>query len=432
MRAYYPRFSYLHEYLPAVYREDSRSASFLDRFLANVEGLYTVLEGQIELAEVLLDSRTAPAEYLEWLAGWFGAMMDPSWNDRRRRLFLDFAELLFRWRGTQIGMRAAIRLAIDPCPDATIFDELLKGRSATLGTMGGRSVRIAEDFLARSNPGVAIGDPTAPKTLALTAADEPWTPLQGAAPLHRRFREFLRFNYRDKGDDSAILSHLNSHWGRDYPSVEAIVFPPLLPGEETFARDWLIFTRDAIGFTYAAVDSSDTAAYQEFLARRYRQIDRLNEAYLLAGTQPYESFGAIAPPESLPDSDKPLADWIEFVSLVLPIKRNAYRFSVLVPTELHESYYERLRRMAQVEGIVAREKPAHTDFEVKLYWAMFQIGSARLGLDTSIGEGSRYVALVLGSNYLGQSYLSESHPWGVDGRTVIGRDRIFNNRPMRE
>ncbi len=47
LRAYYPRFSYLERYLPAVYREDSSSASFLDRFLANLEGFYTAIEDKI-------------------------------------------------------------------------------------------------------------------------------------------------------------------------------------------------------------------------------------------------------------------------------------------------------------------------------------------------------------------------------------------------
>src|SRR5205814_8561541 len=59
MRIYYPRFSYLEHYLPAVYREDSQSASFLDRFLANLEGLYTTLEDKIAAVQMLFDPRSA-------------------------------------------------------------------------------------------------------------------------------------------------------------------------------------------------------------------------------------------------------------------------------------------------------------------------------------------------------------------------------------
>ena len=48
LRIYYPRFSYLTHYLPAVYREDATSASFLDRFLANLEGTNTAIEDRID------------------------------------------------------------------------------------------------------------------------------------------------------------------------------------------------------------------------------------------------------------------------------------------------------------------------------------------------------------------------------------------------
>ena len=54
LRIYYPRFSYLTRYLPGVYQEDAVSASFLDRFLANVEGTNTAIEDRIAGREVTL------------------------------------------------------------------------------------------------------------------------------------------------------------------------------------------------------------------------------------------------------------------------------------------------------------------------------------------------------------------------------------------
>src|SRR5439155_20543125 len=70
LRAYYPRFSYLERYLPKVYRDDPDSASFLDRFLANLEGMQTGIEDRMATAQALFDPRTAPADTLEWLIGW--------------------------------------------------------------------------------------------------------------------------------------------------------------------------------------------------------------------------------------------------------------------------------------------------------------------------------------------------------------------------
>ena len=86
LRAYYPRFSYLNHYLPAVYREDDESAWFLDRFLANVEGTYTAIEDRIAAAQMLFDTRAAPSDALDWLAAWFGVALDPAWEDERKRI----------------------------------------------------------------------------------------------------------------------------------------------------------------------------------------------------------------------------------------------------------------------------------------------------------------------------------------------------------
>ena len=113
---HYPRFSYLQEYLPDIYREDRESASFLDRYLANVEGMYTTLEGRIADVQRLVDPKTIDAEYLPWLASWVGAVVEPDWEPARKRLFVRYAARMFTRRGTPRGLIEAIRLATHPCP----------------------------------------------------------------------------------------------------------------------------------------------------------------------------------------------------------------------------------------------------------------------------------------------------------------------------
>jgi len=252
LRAHYPRFSYL-TYLPAVYREDNTSASFLDRFLANFEGMLTELEGRVESAQALFDYASAPPEALMWLAGWLGALLDDHWEEWRRRFFLANAAELYRRRGTRRGLLAAVRLALDRCPTDSLFDDDDEG-----------------------------------------------------AP----------FGYR--------------------------------------------------------------------LSEAFRQGDA-------AG---------------------------------------AHRFTLLAPIDLAASPVDRLSVRESVAAVVERERPAHAAFDVQLYWALFRVGSARVGRDTALGEGSRLSALIIGAGYVGQSLVGEDHPWNVRDRRVVGRDRTGFPPPL--
>jgi phage tail-like protein len=124
LRAYYPRFSYVKKYLPAAYREEQESAGFLERFLANMEGFYSDLEGKIAGAGLLFDPRSAPADTLDWLAAWMGLVLDPLWSkieqNDRRRLLIRFAGRLYERRGTSEGLRFALLLLLDPCLEDTL------------------------------------------------------------------------------------------------------------------------------------------------------------------------------------------------------------------------------------------------------------------------------------------------------------------------
>ena len=420
LRLYYPRFSYLERYLPDVYREDTASANFLDRFLGNVEGLFTALEDKIADAQYLFDARTTPAEFFDWLGGWLGAFIDPAWDEQRQRLFIENAFLLFRWRGTPLGLWTTIKLAISECPDASLFEPLKQQKPLPDIALGGRDVRIVENFLMRGFPGVYLGDAEATTSLAFPGSSAAWQPAMGASSLHKKYQDYVSAKYQLEGSMQA----LNEAWNSVYISLSEVLFPTLAPEQEVQRRDWQIFTRDFLGFSYAHVTEDHLALYQDFLTRRYQQIERLNNRYGLTGDFEYLHFSDIPLPETLPQNIQALSDWIEFVSLVLPINEQAHRFTVLLPTELGELPASMAQRKAQVEEIVRREKPAHTEFEVQYFWALFQVGSARLGIDSSIGEGSRFTALVLGMNFLGQSFLAESHPWRVVDRTIVGRDRL--------
>ena len=220
LRAYFPRFSYLRQFLPAVYREEPTSANFLDRYLANAEGMFAAIEARIAQAESLFDSRTAPPAYLDWLAAWFGATLDDEWDERRRRLFLANAALLFRWRGTRIGMRAAVRLAMDPCPDDSIFDELRDERASSPTGAGGQQVRIVERFRYRDLPGVLIGDPTGQSELSVTDSSGSDF-IDDEEALNQRYREFLRWRYTARASvGQTALDALNEAWGTALQAID--------------------------------------------------------------------------------------------------------------------------------------------------------------------------------------------------------------------
>jgi phage tail-like protein len=146
LRAWYPRFSYPEHYLPAVYREDAAPYGFLERFLANFEGFYTVAEERIEHSNLLLDARTAPTADLAWLACWFGLVLDPQWNEVQQRFLIRNVDRFYRCRGTVGGLLAIVQAYLDPEVDDSIFD------CSCASTAG---VRIVEQFLTRDGGGTA-------------------------------------------------------------------------------------------------------------------------------------------------------------------------------------------------------------------------------------------------------------------------------------
>jgi phage tail-like protein len=318
-----------------------------------------VIESRMITAQSLFDTRTAPLETLGWLASWFDVALDPSWTEARQRLFIAHAIRFFGWRGTMRGLESALALAFDQPLDCTLFSD------GECGCEG--AIRIVESYRTRTLGRIGAGDSSG-------AADPP----THDAGLTER-ENWIAFQ-RARGASAPMTS---------LPRLEV---PPAI------ALAWAAFLK---------VPSHDRAAWQLFLEGRYRRIRPLNQAH---GSN-WASFGQIALCDTAPATATALADWEQFEKQLLPIDRTAHRFSVLLPVSATDATdAETLRRReALARRIVDLEKPAHTIFDIRFYFAMNRIGEARLGHDTAIGAGSRAPELVppaiLGRAYIGESFI---------------------------
>ncbi len=392
MRASYPRVSWSERYLPSVYREEPGPADLLERFLANFQGVTAGIEARIAGAQALFDARTAPREALDWLADWFDVALDPAWEESRRRRFIAHAATFFGWRGTVRGLQAALTLAFGSDTKGTLFGDA----DACCADCGGSSgVRIVEAWLTRRTPPVVVGDPTEPFGLDLALPGERWTPAEGNAGLAARLAAAL---------------------GR---AVDGVAPVPLHDAANEDAR-WRQAMAQALGFV-PATGPAEQALWRRFLADRYRRTSALEAAHGTAAV----AFSDIVLPDRLPQTAAAQGDWLQFQGVLLAMAARAHRFSVLIPLRPGDatdaSALDRLRSLAT--RIVDLEKPAHTVFDIRFFFAMNRLGEARLGLDTRLGQGSRAAELlpaaVLGRAYAGQSFIGPDGPPDASGRRRV-------------
>lgn len=111
-RAYFPRQSYL-RHLPAIYREDERSAAFLERFLSVFESVFVDIEEDIGAATRYLDANGVPPEDLSWLGDWLALETGETWPTPAKRELLRRAPDLFKKRGTREGLLEVVGIYLD-------------------------------------------------------------------------------------------------------------------------------------------------------------------------------------------------------------------------------------------------------------------------------------------------------------------------------
>src|SRR5579875_1496315 len=80
--------------MPAIYQEDE----FTMRWTGGLDDVLAPVISALDCLGAYVDPLLAPADFLPWLAGWFGAVLDENWPPGRQR-------------GTVAGLRALLELA---------------------------------------------------------------------------------------------------------------------------------------------------------------------------------------------------------------------------------------------------------------------------------------------------------------------------------
>ncbi len=96
----------LGESLPALYQEDDFTQRFVSAFDAALAPIFASLDN----LPAYLDPWLAPEDFLEWLGGWFGIVLDESWSTARRRALVSRAFEFYRLRGTAGGLKEQVEV----------------------------------------------------------------------------------------------------------------------------------------------------------------------------------------------------------------------------------------------------------------------------------------------------------------------------------
>ncbi|WP_395244449.1 phage tail protein [Agromyces sp. MMS24-K17] len=96
--------------MPAILQEDD----FLQRMLPAFDDAIAPVLAVLDNLPAYVDPRLAPADFLDWLAGWVDIRVDEAWSVPQRREIVAGAVALHRRSGTAGGIADAVRLAAGP------------------------------------------------------------------------------------------------------------------------------------------------------------------------------------------------------------------------------------------------------------------------------------------------------------------------------
>lgn len=98
--------------LPALYQEDELAG----RFLSGLDKVLAPIFCTLDNLEAYFDAQLTPVDFLAWLSGWVGVVLDETWPLQRQRDLVTQAGELYLSRGTVWGLAAlvAIYTGVEP------------------------------------------------------------------------------------------------------------------------------------------------------------------------------------------------------------------------------------------------------------------------------------------------------------------------------
>ena len=115
--------------LPGVYQEEELTSRFVAAFDDALAPIIATLDG----LPGYVDPWLAPADFLDWLAGWVGIEVDETWTLAQRRAIVAGAAAWHRRRGTARGIADAVRLSAAEGCEVEVVDTGATTWSSTPG-----------------------------------------------------------------------------------------------------------------------------------------------------------------------------------------------------------------------------------------------------------------------------------------------------------
>ena len=124
--------------LPGLFQDDGFTQRFVSAFDAALAPIFVTLDN----LPWYFDPWLAPDDFLEWLASWFGMVLDETWSTDRRRALVAKAYDFYRMRGTASGLKAQV--------------ETLTGGTVELHETGGVSTSTTAGSALPGSPNFAV------------------------------------------------------------------------------------------------------------------------------------------------------------------------------------------------------------------------------------------------------------------------------------